>query len=220
MSNKRVVQVLNILRDEYNNAETALNYKSPLEMLVATILSAQCTDERVNKVTSKLFKKYRKVEDFANATQDELEQDIRSTGFFRNKAKNIIGASTLIVSKFDGRVPRTMAELLTLPGVARKTANVVLHNAYGIVVGIVVDTHIGRLSRRLGFSKSKDAVKVEQDLMKIIPKSDWANIAYWLIDHGRKVCKSQRPMCNKCPLNELCPSSGKFDEKGRWIGVK
>jgi len=220
MSKKDAQVVVDMLRKEYGGSETALFFETPHQMLVATILSAQCTDERVNKVTPGLFKKYKSVEEFASAKQEELEQNIRSTGFFRNKARNIIGASRKILEDYGRKVPRTMEEMLTLPGVARKTANVVLHNAYRIVEGIVVDTHVGRLSRRLGWSKEKNAEKVEKDLMKIIPRDDWGNIAYWLIDHGRAVCKSQKPVCGECFLKEVCPSAGKFDERGRWVGVK
>lgn len=220
MSKKDVQHVLKMLKSEYGSSETALSYSTPHQMLVATILSAQCTDERVNKVTPGLFKKYKNVRDFAAAKQEELEQDVRSTGFFRNKAKNIIGASKKIVHDYKGAVPRKMSELLTLPGVARKTANVVLHNAYGIVDGIVVDTHVGRLARRLCWSKEKNAEKAEKDLMKIIPRDDWGNLAYLLIDHGRAVCNSRKPLCDKCVLKDLCPSAGKFDNEGKWIGVK
>ncbi len=220
MQKKRIAQLLKRLKDNYGQSVTALNYETPHEMLVATILSAQCTDERVNKVTAELFKKYTSPQDFADVSQEELEQEVRSTGFYRNKAKNIRAASKMIVDKFGGEVPKEMEAILNLSGVARKTANVVLHNAYGIVEGIVVDTHVGRLSRRLGLSKNKDAVKVEKDLMKVIPKKDWGNVAYWLIDHGRAVCKSQKPLCDKCFLKDLCPSAGKFDAKGKWKGTK
>lgn len=220
MPKKIIAQLLKRLRETEGSAETALNFGTPHEMLVATILSAQCTDERVNKVTAELFNKYTTPEDFADVSQEELERDIKSTGFFRNKAKNIRAASKMIVDKFGGEVPKEMEALLSLPGVARKTANVVLHNAYGIVEGIVVDTHVGRLSRRLGLSKNKDAVKVEKDLMKIIPNKDWGDVAYWLINHGRAVCKSQKPLCDKCVLKDLCPHYGKFDVKGKWIGPK
>lgn len=220
MDKKYVQELIKLLRGKYKNSKTALHYRTPHQMLVATILSAQCTDERVNKVTPGLFKKYKSVGDFAGAAQSELEQDIRSTGFFRNKAKNIIGSANVIVNEFGGKVPQKMEDLLKLPGVARKTANVVLHNAYGIVDGVVVDTHVGRLSRRLGLSGQKNAEKVEKDLMAGIPKKDWANISYWLIDHGRAVCKSQKPACDKCLLSKICPSAFKFDKKGKWTGVK
>lgn len=205
MEKDRVKILLQRLKKKYGTAKTALQYATPHEMLVATILSAQCTDERVNKVTKDLFKKYRSVEDFAGAGRKALEKDIRPTGFFRNKARNIIGASKMIVERFDGRVPDKMEELLLLPGVARKTANVVLHNAYGIVEGIVVDTHVGRLARRLGLSREENAEKVERDLMKLIPRKDWGNVSYLLIDHGRAVCKARRPKCGECLLNDICP---------------
>lgn len=212
--------ILDLLEENYPAAKTALNFSTPHQMLVATILSAQCTDKRVNMVTKELFIKYKSIEDFANAKQEDLEQDIRSTGFYRNKTKNIIASSKLIIDKFRGEIPSKMSELLELPGVARKTANVVLHNAYGIIEGVVVDTHVGRLSRRLGFSKQKSPEKVEQDLMKIVPKKDWANIAYWFIDHGRAVCKSQKPLCENCFLKKECPSAFKFNDNGKWNGPK
>lgn len=215
-----VKKLLQLLRKHYGRAKTALKFRSPHECLVATILSAQCTDERVNKVTPELFKKYRNVAEFASADIRELEQAVRSTGFFRNKAANIKRSAQMIVEKFGGKLPRTMDEMLELPGVARKTANVVLHNSYGVVEGVVVDTHVGRLSRRLGLSKEKSPEKVEKDLMSLVPRGDWANIAYWLIDHGRAVCKSQKPSCGECFLAKMCPSAGKFNAKGKWVGPK
>ncbi len=208
MKKTDVTILLKRLNEGYGTAKTALVYRTPHEMLVATILSAQCTDERVNKVTAELFKKYSSVDDFANAQPEELEGDVRSTGFFRNKARNIIGASKMIVENFGGRVPDKMNELLKLPGVARKTANVVLHNAYGIVEGVVVDTHVGRLSRRLGLSKEENAEKVERDLMKLVPHKDWGNVSYLLIDHGRAVCKARKPRCEECFLHDICPRNG------------
>lgn len=217
---KRVSKILSLLRKHYPDADIALTYKTPHQLLVATILSAQCTDERVNKVTPDLFKKYKSPKDFAEADISELEEMVRSTGFYRNKAKNIKASAEMIVEKFDGRVPKTMDELLELPGVARKTANVVLQSAYGVNVGVVVDTHVGRLSRRLGFTKQKNPEKVEQDLMELIPKKDWSNLAFWLIDHGRAICKSQKPLCDECFLNKVCPSAGKFNQKGTWVGPK
>jgi len=217
---KSFLKIISLLRKHYADAETALHYKTPHQMLVATILSAQCTDERVNKVTPALFAKYKTVQDFADAPLPELEKMVRSTGFFRNKAKNIKASAWVIVEKFGGKIPKKMEEMLQLPGVARKTANVVLHNAHGIVEGVVVDTHVGRLSRRLGMSKEKNPEKVEKDLMVLLPKKDWANISYWLIDHGRAVCKSQKPNCSECFLNHVCPSAGKFDSKGKWAGPK
>ncbi|MFC1749781.1 endonuclease III [Pseudomonadota bacterium] len=217
---KNLPKILELLKNNYKSKKTELTYKTPFEMLVATILSAQCTDARVNMVTPGLFKKFRNVKDFADADAEELQQAIRSTGFFRNKAKNIQGAANGVIKNFNGEVPRTMEELITLPGVARKTANVVLYNAYGKVEGVTVDTHVGRLSRRLGLSKEKNAEKVERDLMELIPKKDWGIFPYQIIDHGRKVCKSVKPDCKNCFLNKVCPSAGDFDKKGKWIGVK
>lgn len=219
-SRKKLPDMMRLLRKTYPASKTALDFKTPIQMLVSTILSAQCTDVRVNKVTPALFRKYRTAADFASAKQPELQTLIRSTGFYRNKAKNIQGAARIIVDKFNGEVPRSMDGMLELPGVARKTANVVLHNAYDIVAGVVVDTHVGRLARRLGLTGQQDAAKVEKDLMAIVPKKDWANISYWLIDHGRAVCKSQKPDCGACVLNKNCPSAFSFDAKGRWTGVK
>lgn len=204
---EQVRAVIDELRRLYPEAKCSLNYKNPLELLVATQLSAQCTDERVNIVTAKLFQKYRTVEDYANADQEELEQDIRSTGFYRNKAKNIRAACQRILSEYGGEVPRTMEGLLTLAGVARKTANVVLGNAFGIVVGFVVDTHIGRLSRRLGWTQNEDPVKVERDLMRLIPEKDWLDLSHLLIFHGRAICDARRPLCERCTLAPLCPSA-------------
>ncbi len=191
----------------YPDARCSLNFTNPLELLIATQLSAQCTDERVNIVTADLFKKYRSVEDYATVSQEELEQDIRSTGFYRNKAKNIRAAAQRIITNYDGEVPRTMEDLLTLPGVARKTANVVLGNAFGIVEGFVVDTHIGRLARRFGWTTHEDPVKVEQDLMRLIPQKDWLDLSHMLIYHGRAICLARKPLCEKCTLAKLCPSA-------------
>ncbi|MCB4790326.1 MAG: endonuclease III [Elusimicrobia bacterium] len=205
-----ILEAIKRLKKEYPDAKVALSYSNPLEILVATILSAQCTDERVNIVTQALFKKYRKLDDYANADLKEFEQDIRSTGFYRHKAKNIINSAKLILKNFKGKVPDKMEEILTLPGVARKTANVVLGNAYGIIEGIVVDTHVIRLSQRLGFTKNEAPEKIEQDLMKIVPKKDWFAFSYLLQSHGRKICKARNPDCPGCFLNYLCPSSGKF----------
>jgi len=205
----RVPKIIALLEKDYPAAKTALNYTKPLEMLIATILSAQCTDKRVNIVTKSLFKKYRTAEDYANADSSELEQDIRSTGFYRNKAKNIKNTGRLLVEKFDSHVPRTMEELLELPGVARKTANIVLSNAYGIVEGVAVDTHVRRLSQRLGLTKNKYPNKIEADLMRNIPKSQWKLIADLLIFHGRNVCTARKPKCSSCSLNQVCPSSFK-----------
>ena len=204
---QRAAQILMELKQLYPDARCALNFTSALELLVATILAAQCTDERVNLVTVGLFKKYRSVEDYALVNQEELEKDIKSTGFYRNKAKNIRGAAQRMITSYDGQVPRTMEEILTLPGVARKTANVVLGNAFGIIVGFVVDTHIGRLARRFGWTTSEDPVKVEQDLMRIIPQPDWLDLSHMLIYHGRAICTSRKPACAACTLATLCPSA-------------
>src|ERR1700730_14458357 len=204
---EQVQAIISELRRLYPDAKCSLNFSNPLELLIATQLSAQCTDERVNMVTVDLFKKYRSVEDFATVSQEELEQDIKSTGFYRNKAKNIRAASQRIITAYGGEVPRTMEEILTLPGVARKTANVVLGNAFGIVVGFVVDTHIGRLARRFGWTSSEDPVKVEQDLMRIVPQKDWLDLSHMLIYHGRAICHARRPLCAQCTLTRLCPSA-------------
>ncbi len=206
-SSEQVRAIIDELRRLYPDAKCSLNYSNPLELLVATQLSAQCTDERVNIVTERLFKKYRTVEDYATVSQEELEQDIRSTGFYRNKARNIRAASQRIISDYSGEVPRTMAGLLSLAGVARKTANVVLGNAFGIVEGFVVDTHVGRLTRRFGWTKNEDPVKVEQDLMRIIPQQDWLDLSHLLIFHGRAVCYARNPQCERCTLVPLCPSA-------------
>jgi endonuclease-3 len=205
-----VNKILKILKNEYPNAKIALKFSNPLELLVATILSAQCTDERVNIVTSNLFKKYKKVEDYANVNLEEFEQEIRPTGFYKSKAKNIKNLAKILVEKFNGEVPKTMEELITLPGVARKTANIVLSNAYGIIGGIAVDTHVRRLSQRLKLTENDDPNKIEEDLMKIVPKEDWNNITLLLMLHGRNICISRKPRCKECKLNELCPSASSF----------
>jgi len=205
----RVLKIIKLLEKQYPRAKTALHYSSPLEILVATILSAQCTDKRVNVVTKSLFKKYRTVEDYANADLAELEQDIRSTGFYRNKAKNIKNAGQMLVEKFDSQVPNTMEEILELPGVARKTANIVLSNAYGVIEGIAVDTHVRRLSKRLGLTENTNPDKIERDLMQIVPRSHWKRITNLLISHGRNVCMARKPKCDSCVLNKLCPSAFK-----------
>ena len=186
-----------------------MNFKNPLELLIATILSAQCTDERVNKVTESLFAKYRTVTDYVRAPLQDLEKAVHSTGFFRNKAKNIRNACRMIVEKFHGRVPDTMEELLLLPGVARKTANVVLFNAFGKNEGVVVDTHVIRLSRRLGLSKHDSPEKIEKDFMKLVPQKEWGMLSHYLITHGRRICKARKPECEKCFLNKVCPSAFK-----------
>ena len=205
----RVMRIIELLEKEYPRAKTALRYASPLEILVATILSAQCTDKRVNIVTKSLFKKYRTAEDYANADLTELEQVIRSTGFYRNKAKNLKNSGRMIVEKFDSQVPDTMEELLELPGVARKTANIVLSNAYGVIEGIAVDTHVRRLSKRLGLTENKNPNKIERDLMQIVPRSHWKRITNLLIFHGRNVCTARKPKCSICSLNKICPSAFK-----------
>jgi endonuclease-3 len=204
---KRVRKLIRLLKKEYPEARCSLSYSNPLELLVATILSAQCTDERVNVVTAELFRKYRTWEDYAAAPAAELERDIHSTGFFRNKAKAIQGASRMIGEKHGGRVPDSMEELLKLPGVARKTANVVLGNAFGIASGVVVDTHVTRLSERLGLSAEKSAEKIERDLNGLVPEGDWIVFPHLLIAHGRKVCKARGPLCGECVLAKLCPSA-------------
>jgi len=206
-SPEQVQAIIGQLRRLYPNAACTLNFSNPLELLIATQLSAQCTDERVNIVTTQLFQKYRNVEDFATASQEELEQDIRSTGFYRNKTKNIRATCQRLISAYGGEVPRTMKDLLTLPGVARKTANVVLGNGFGIVVGFVVDTHVGRLARRFGWTQNTDAVKIEQDLMRIIPQKDWLDLSHLLIFHGRATCDARKPLCEQCTLTHLCPSA-------------
>ncbi len=206
-SPEQVHAIITELHKIYPDATCSLNFSNPLELLVATQLSAQCTDVRVNIVTEKLFQKYRSVEDFATVSQEELEQDIRSTGFYHNKAKNIRATAQRIITEFGGEVPHSMPELLSLAGVARKTANVVLGYAFGIEVGVVVDTHVGRLSRRLEWTKNDDAVKVEQDLMRIIPEQEWLNISHLLIFHGRSICDARKPLCEQCTLAHLCPSA-------------
>lgn len=206
------LEILNRLKKKYPDIRgTALKFRNPLEMLISTILSAQCTDERVNMVTEKLFKKYKTPEDYY--TSKDLEQDIRPTGFYKNKAKNIRAACKLIDYKFGGEVPKTMEELIELPGVARKTANIVLGNSFGIVVGIAVDTHVRRLSFRLGLTKNKDPIKIEQDLMKIYPKKDWFDLSNLLIAHGRKICKASAPICSRCFLEDICPKNGVMKSK-------
>jgi endonuclease III len=206
-SPEQVQAIISELRRLYPDAKCSLNFSNPLELLIATQLSAQCTDERVNIVTEQLFQKYRSVEDYATANQEELEQDIKSTGFYRNKAKNLRGAAQRIITNYGSEAPRTMTDLLTLPGVARKTANVVLGNAFGIVEGFVVDTHIGRLARRFGWSTNEDPVKVEQDLMRIVPQKDWLDLSHLMIYHGRAVCYARKPACERCTLAEFCPSA-------------
>ncbi len=195
------------LKSAYPDARTALDWTNPLELLVATILSAQTTDVRVNLVTPNLFAKYPTAADYARADPAELEEAIRPTGFFRNKAKSLQGMARALVEDHGGEVPRTMAELVALPGVGRKTANVVLGNAFSIDEGVVVDTHVRRLSNRLGFTDQKDPEKIERDLMETVPREDWTVFSHLLILHGRSVCKSRKPECENCTLNDLCPSA-------------
>ncbi len=208
---ERTAAIVALLGEAYPDAHCALNHRNPLQLLVATILSAQCTDVRVNIVTRGLFARYKTAADFAAASQEQLEGDIRSTGFFRNKAKSIRGAAARIESEFGGRVPETMDELLTLPGVARKTANVVLGTAFGINEGVVVDTHVSRLSQRLGLSKQTDPKKIEPDLMKLVPQDQWGRFSHLLIFHGRRCCTARKPKCADCPVSDLCPSAFTFD---------
>jgi endonuclease-3 len=204
---QRTRKIIRLLRREYPDARCTLDHSNPLELLVATILSAQCTDERVNIVTTDLFRKYRSCEDYARAEPGELENDIRSTGFYRNKARAISGACRIICDQYGGRVPDTLDELLALPGVARKTANVVLGNAFGIASGVVVDTHVARLAKRLGLSAHEQAEKIERDLMELVPREDWIDFSHLLIAHGRRVCKARTPLCAECVVEPLCPSS-------------
>jgi endonuclease-3 len=204
---KRIGDILARLKEEYPEARCALEHRSPLELLVATILSAQCTDKRVNEVTPALFARYPAAEDYAKAPLPELEDMIRSTGFFRNKARSLQGLGQALVERHHGRVPQSMEELTKLPGVGRKTANVVLGNAFGIEEGIVVDTHVGRLSRRLSLTQETDPVRVERDLVEIVPQTEWTLWAHLLIHHGRRVCQSRRPACGECVLADLCPSA-------------
>ncbi|MBI2426293.1 MAG: endonuclease III [Candidatus Kerfeldbacteria bacterium] len=206
---KHAEEILRILKKTYPNAECALIHRNAWELLIATILSAQCTDVRVNMVTPVLFKTYPTPETLAKAPIAKIERIIRSTGFYHNKAKAIKGASALIVKKFHGKVPRTIEELLQLPGVARKTANVVLGTAFGKNEGVVVDTHVKRLAARLGLSKHTSPAKIEQDLMALFPKNEWTNLSHMLIWHGRQICTARKPRCGDCPLNRVCPSAFK-----------
>jgi len=208
---RRVTEVIESLEKEFPEAGVALHYVNPLELLVATILSAQTTDKRVNIVTKSLFKKYRKAEEYANADLCALELEINSTGFYHNKAKNIKKAGEMLVQKYHSQVPKTMTEMLELPGVARKTANIVLQNAYGVVEGIAVDTHVRRVSVRLGLTENHDPNKIEQDLMRIVPKEKWVRITDLLITLGRRVCTAKKPKCETCVLNNICPSAFTFN---------
>lgn len=208
-SPSRLNKIFAALDEMFPVATCALHHGNPFQLLVATILSAQCTDERVNKVTPELFRKYPAPPDFAALRQEVLEGDIRSTGFFRNKAKSIIGAATMLVRDFKSEVPRTMEELLKLPGVARKTANVVLGTAFGVPVGVVVDTHVSRISGRLKLSRETSPEKIELDLMKVVPQERWISFAHQLIWFGRKICQARKPLCAECPMKALCDSPDK-----------
>ena len=208
---KRTARIVAGLRKAYPDARCQLDHANPLQLLVATILSAQCTDRRVNMVTQDLFGRYKTVADYASATQENLEREIRTTGFFRNKAKNIRGTAQRIAADFGGRVPRTMSELLTLPGVARKTANVVLGTAFGISEGVVVDTHVSRISQRLELTKAKTPEKIERDLMALVPRRKWTDFSHLLIFHGRRCCAARKPQCSRCCTSRLCPSAFAFE---------
>ena len=212
---ERVAQLIEIFPQVYPDARTELNFKNPLQLLIATILSAQCTDKRVNLVTPALFKKYRTAADYAKAPPAELEKAIQSTGFFRSKTKSIRGATSTIAKQFGGRVPDSMEELRALPGVGRKTANVVLGNAFHKDEGIVVDTHVIRLSQRLGLTKQSDPEKIERDLMKLVPREHWTNWSHWLIWHGRRRCYARKPDCSQCEVFRLCPSGKVFLRTGQ-----
>ena len=200
-------EIIERLKKEYPNARIALNFSNPFELLVATILSAQCTDERVNTVTSVIFRKYRTVQDYANVETAELADDLKSINFFNNKTKSIRGAAQKIIDDFGGEVPNTMDELLTLNGVARKTANVVLGNAFGIASGIVVDTHVSRVTQRLALTENTAPKKIEKDLSELVPRKDWVIFPHWLIAHGRAICQARKPKCAECVLEDLCPGS-------------
>jgi endonuclease III len=204
--------VVRILGRLYPDAVCSLDFQTPLELLMATILSAQCTDERVNIVTKNLFRKYRSAADYAHAAIGELEKDIQSTGFFRNKAKNIQNCCRLLIKQYEGQVPNAIEPLVALPGIGRKTASVVLGTAFGIASGVVVDTHVGRISQRLGLTNQKDAEKIERDLMEAIPKEEWIAFSHRMIQFGRKVCTSRKPQCGTCPMGEICPRIGVQDE--------
>ena len=204
---ERAREIYDRLIEHYPDAHCALDFKSPFQLLIATILSAQCTDKRVNMVTPALFKRYRTPAALAAAKPEELEEMIKSTGFFRNKTKSLLGMSNAIAEEHGGRVPETLDELVKLPGVGRKTANVILGNAFDTNEGVVVDTHVGRLSKRLGLTRHTDPVKVEQDLMKLLPTDRWTMLSHLLIEHGRRICEARRPKCEQCFLTDICPSS-------------
>jgi len=203
---EKVKEIIERLKKEYPEPKTALSFSNPFDLLVATILSAQTTDVHVNRVTEKLFKRYKSVKDYANVSSETLQKDVSSINFYRTKAKNIHESAKMIVENFNSKVPRTMEELVTLPGVARKTANIILSNAYGINEGIAVDTHVRRLANRLGLTNNEDPVKIEKDLMEITPKSEWGNLSHLLIFHGRKICQAKKPKHKECVLFDICPS--------------
>lgn len=205
----RIEKILERLNEMYPNVTCELHHENAWQLLVATILSAQCTDKRVNMVTPGLFKKYPDIRDFAAVSPEELGQDIKSTGFYNNKAKSVIGAAKRVLSEFGGVVPRTMEEMLTIPGAARKTSNVVLGTAYGIASGVVVDTHVQRISRRLDLTTEEDPVKIEKDLMKILPQGRWILFSHQTIHHGRRLCMARNPQCGECPINPLCYAKDK-----------
>lgn len=207
---EKIFEIIELLKNEYPDVSVTLFHSDPLELLIATILSAQCTDRQVNEITKKLFKKYGSIHDYIAASQEELEKEIYSTGFYRNKAKNIKKMCEMLVNDFNGEVPDTMEELVTLPGVARKTANIVLSGAFGKLEGIAVDTHVKRLSFRLGLTDKIDQDKIEKDLMELVPRKDWDNFSLLLIHHGRNICNARKPACIKCVLNRLCPFAFSF----------
>ena len=211
----RAKKVVQELRKQFPNSKTELNYRNNFELLVSVILSAQCTDKRVNEVTAMLFKKYKKLDDYVNADISEFEQDIRSTGFYRNKAKNILGAAKVVKNDFNGKLPKTMEEMLTIPGVARKTANVVLGNAYNIYVGIAVDTHVRRLALKLDLTSSKDPVKIERSLCELIPKADWKWVNHQMVMYGRYICKANKHECDCHPLTKIYPPAAHIWPKSR-----
>ena len=207
MKRKRALEILRRLSKKFPDAKIALKYSNPIQLTVAVILSAQCTDKKVNEVTAVLFKKYKTAKDFAKANLAVFEREIRPTGFYRAKARNIIAAAKLLESKFGGKLPKTMEEMTTLPGEARKSANVILGNAYGVVDGIAVDTHVMRISQRLGLTKFSDPVKIERDLMALFKKNRWFDLTYKIIEHGRNICDAKKPRCSMCHLNDICPSA-------------
>ncbi len=204
---ERIKKIISLLREKYPQSRTALHYKNPLQLLVATILSAQCTDAKVNQITPRLFEKYPTASDLAEADREELEKIIRPTGFYRNKAKSIQEAAAVIEKEFSGQVPDTMDKLVKLPGVARKTANIILSSVFRKAEGIAVDTHVKRLAGRLGLSREKNPDKIEKDLMNLIPREDWLDFNYMLVNHGRKICQAKNPNCSQCILRQLCPSA-------------